>query len=168
VGSVDEKMCFDSCVFGVIMIFSRHYLLFASSVAFFRVGVYILRPKTVTQIKIDPKAWEDPRIQEISYAYTNTIRTLMLLKGVIFSYCSSFRSNEERDAIALISFGFDIWMWLMMVGRLFSKTEGGPPKALLPPTTSAMTIQTVLTTSYLFFSGLEYFGFDGSELSFGQ
>jgi hypothetical protein len=81
----------------------------------------------------------------------------MLLKGVIFSYCSFLRNNDERDAIALISFGFDLWMWLKMIGRL-SKSER-PPKVLTPPTTPALTIQSILMMSYLFCFGLEYFGF---------
>lgn len=156
VGGLDAVCPLDSFV----MILSGQYLLFASSIAFFRVGVYLLYPKTVTQVKIASQAWEDVRIQEISFAYTNTIRTLMLFKGVIFLYCSYMKDTQGRDAIALISFGFDLWMWFMMIRKMFSKTQGdGSLKALLPPTTSAMTIQSILTTSYLFFFGLEYFGF---------
>jgi hypothetical protein len=145
----------------LLMIWSRQYLLFASSVAFFRVGVYIFRWKTVTQVKIAPKAWEDedPRIQEVAYAFTYMIRTIMLLKGVVFSYSSFLRNGDDRDAVALISFGFDLWMWLNMVRKHLWK----PSKVVLPPSTPAMTIQSCLTLSYLICLGVEYFGFVGNE-----
>jgi hypothetical protein len=147
------------------MILSRQYLLFASFIAFFRVGIYIFRWKAVTQVKIDPKAWEDPKIQEVAYAFTYMIRTMMLLKGIVFSYSSFLKNSEERDVLALISFGFDLYMLLNMIRKYQiskSKDKGGESsksQVVLPAATPGMIIQSILTLSYLLCFGLEYFGF---------
>jgi hypothetical protein len=138
------------------MIQSRGYLLFSSATAIFRVGMYILNPLAVTKCKISEKAWKEQDIQELAYGYTNVIRMLMLLKAVVFGYGSYLSSPQERDIIAWISVGFDAYTWANMIRKKFF---GGKQtsQVLLPPTNAAMTVQSILTASFLVFYSFDFF-----------
>lgn len=156
------------------MILCRSYLLFSSSVALFRVSMYITNLELVTKVKISSKFWSDPAIQEVAYAYTRVIGYFMLFKGIIFGYCGYYlpNSSQYQEIIALTSFGFDVISLGTMIARLITRSRGGQAgkggegkvkneenkeHALLPPTTAALTVQSLLTSSYLICHGLEYF-----------
>jgi hypothetical protein len=139
------------------MIRSREYLLFASATAVFRVGMYLLTPETVTKVKISAKAWADKDIQELAYGYTNVIRLFMLLKAIVFGYCSYLSSPNERDVIAWISFGFDAYTWSQMIRKRFFPSGKQTSRVLLPPTTAAMTVQSLLMSSFLVFYSFDLF-----------
>lgn len=137
--------------------------------------MYTFNLELVTKVKIASESWQDPAIQEISYAYTRIIRNLMLFKGIMFGYCGLYLQNQENQQhIALISFGFDFYMLANMLLRLMRKSpsphgqgevekEGKDKKQknmiLLPPTTAALIVQSLLTGSYLLCYGMEYFQF---------
>lgn len=127
-----------------------YYLQFASFIAFFRVFIYIINFNYVTKCKISSFYWKQNEIKEISFQYTKLIFLFMLFKGIIFIYSSFLKNNNEKFNISLISFIFDLYLWLNMIYyKLFPHLYSY--KVILPATNSAFTVQSIITLSFIIF-----------------
>ena len=115
---------------------TNSYLTFCAIIATFRALVYIVNLEYVSKVKCAPEFWEFEEIEnnsscccdireadvnrcrstpirEVFYAYTKTIRLMMLFKATVFwwgSYC--LKESVAKDILSLISFVFDLQlMW---------------------------------------------------------
>lgn len=128
----------------------QYYLQFASFIALFRVFIYIINFNNVTKCKISSLYWKQNEIKEISFILSKILGLFMLFKGIIFGYCSLLKNINEQYNISLISFIFDLYIWLNMIYyKLFPHLYKN--KVFLPTTTAAFTIQSILTLSFIYF-----------------
>jgi hypothetical protein len=88
---------------------SDWYLLIVSLMASFRSIIYIFNLKYVTKVKILKKYWEEESIREIGYAYTGTIRMMMIFKSAIYWWAFLLLSNGyNKNILCYINILFDI------------------------------------------------------------
>lgn len=120
------------------------YLRFAAFVATFRALMYVFNYKVVTECKFDPSSLRNQDVRDVAYAYSSLIRVFMFFKAFVFGLGSFIQIKSHRDVLSTLSFVFDVYLLIkIIVGRQYPKKS-----ALLPGTTIATSIQTVLTISF--------------------
>lgn len=87
------------------------YFGYASALNLFRAVTYFINLEGVTKIKITKQAWEDPRVQEVAYAYARTIRLLMVFRSLVclWALCVLVDDNSRQSLCAVITI-FDCYM----------------------------------------------------------
>lgn len=127
------------------------YLTIIFAVTFFRVFMYTVFPELPAKIKISKEAWEDPRVREVTRAWTNTILTFMTFRAAT-TFCVLYLNDEKTNFwFSMINILLDIKLFHGMLKNFVYGKEKGNCAIIHRNSTPAMTLQTIVLTSGIFY-----------------
>jgi hypothetical protein len=87
--------------------------------------MYIFNLEMVTKVKIAKGDWENLRIRELAYTWTKQIRLFMIMRTLTFGFGSYLRNRDERNALAVFSCSFDLYMMYVIYSLCWVKPAKG-------------------------------------------
>jgi len=100
------------------MTFFSSFLLFTGAINLFRAVVYFINQKYVTEVKIAKEKQGNADILEVAYAFTSTIRTLMLFRTCVIAWAYFFlHDSVAQDSLCYLLTGFDVYILYSYFGK---------------------------------------------------
>lgn len=87
------------------------YIGIVAAVTAFRVMVYTVDLEMPSKVKISEAGWADPRIREVTYAWTSTIRTFMGFRLLMTLCILMMSAGPEKNIFCVSNILLDLWLW---------------------------------------------------------
>ena len=101
-----------------------YYLRFVTFMNAFRTLIYTVNQEHATRQKIAKSDWENLKIRDLAYTWTDMIGLFMLFRTIVFGLGSFLQNQTERRILSIFSFSFDmIILFRMLKDRMITKTS---------------------------------------------